>query len=243
MHFTDAIMSYAESTTSPILMVMLLAIVFALDPCLMLTNIAAIGYIGREVESKQKALLRGLYYTLGRTLSYGILGCVMIAFLQIGKSIHPIEIFIEHYGFHILIVFMITIGALLCLSDYIPWLKINFNKNLKQEHYKGNIGAFFLGIMLTLAFCPTNAVLFFGMMVPICSASSLGYTLPFLFSITTAIPVLIIAYLIAFSLNTIAKYYNQLQQFSKILKWLVGLSFIAIGIYLAINGVEHHHTH
>lgn len=241
MHYTDTLMNYAQSISSPVLMVAVLAIVFALDPCLLLTNIAAIGYIGREVENKRAILSRGLYYTLGRTLSYGLLGCTMIAFLQLGKSLHPIEEFVEHYGVMILTVFMILMGVLLCISDYIPWLNINLAKNVDQTRFKGKAGAFMLGVVLTFAFCPTNAILFFGMMVPVCSASKFGYALPFLFSATTAIPVLLIAYIIAFSINSIARYYNKVQLIGKILKWVVGTAFVIIGIYLAVNGVEHHH--
>lgn len=241
MHYPDTLMDYAQSISSPVLMVVVLAIVFALDPCLMLTNIAAIGYIGREVDDKRAILARGLYYTLGRTLSYGLLGCIMIAFLQLGKSLHPIEEFVEHYGVAILTVFMLLMGVLLCLSDYIPWLNINLAKNVDQTRFKGKLGAFLLGIVLTFAFCPTNAILFFGMMVPVCSASKFGYALPFLFSATTAIPVLLIAYLIAFSINSIARCYNKVQLIGKILKWVVGIAFIAIGIYLAVHGIGHHH--
>lgn len=237
----DTLMSYAESTSSPVLMVLILAVVFALDPCLMLTNIAAIGYIGREVDHRRSALFRGLWYTLGRTVSYGILGCIMIAFLQLGRSLHPIEEFVEHYGVYILTVFMILTGLLLCISEYIPWLGINMAKNIRQERFKGDVGAFLLGVVLTFAFCPTNAVVFFGMMVPVCAASTFGYALPFLFSATTAIPVLLIAYLLAFSINGIARYYDKVQTISRILKWAVGITFILIGVYLLANGVGHHH--
>ena len=241
MDYTDSLLSYAQSVSSPLIMVIILAIVFSLDPCLMLTNIAAIGYIGREVSDKRKALTQGLFYTLGRTLTYGLLGCVMISLLQVGKSVEPIEEFIEHHGNTIIAIFMIAMGALLCVSEYIPWLNINITRNVQQEHFKGSIGAFLLGAVLTFAFCPTNTVLFFGMMVPICSSSSMGYILPFIFAFTTAIPVIIISYILAFSLNSIGHYYDKIKVIGKVLKWIVAIAFIVIGIYMIISGGGHHH--
>lgn len=241
MHLHQSLMAFAENLSSPLLMVVVMAVVFALDPCLMLTNIAAIGYIGGNISDKKRVLFQGLYYTLGRTLTYGIIGCVMIAFLQVGKSVVPIQEFIEHYGNTIMVVFMIVMGVLLCVADYIPWLGFNLAKNVNQEHFKGGVGAFLLGAVLSFAFCPTNAMLFFGMLVPVCTASSMGYALPFVFSFTTAIPVIIIAIVMAFSLNSIARYYGKIQLVGKIVKRVVGIAFILIGIYLIFTGMGHHH--
>lgn len=243
MDITHQLIYYAQSITSPLVMVLVLAIVFALDPCLTLTNIAAIGYIGSNIDNKKKTLLQGLYYTLGRTLTYGILGCTMIAFLQMGKSLAPIKEFIEHYGNTIIIVFLIATGILICIADHIPGLNFNIAKNIKQERFKGAVGAFLLGAVLSFAFCPTNAVLFFGMMVPACSASNIGYILPFVFAFATAIPVIFIAIIMAFSLNSIARYYNRIQQIGRITKWIVGIAMVAIGITMICTGSPHEHEH
>lgn len=234
-----SLMHYAEGLSSPLLMVIVLGIVFALDPCLMLTNIAAIGYIGKEVGDKKSAFRKGLYYTLGRTIVYGILGVVLISFLNLGKSIHPIEHFFHEWGPVIVVPFMIIVGLLLCIADYVPFLRVNGVSNLDKQRFQGNIGAFLLGAVLTFAFCPTNAILFFGMMVPVCATSNFGYILPFVFAAVTALPVIAISYLVAFSLNSIGKYYNKLRQIGVVLRWVAGILLIIAGIYLAFHGLEH----
>lgn len=235
----DSLTHYAENLSSPLLMVMLLGLVFALDPCLMLTNIAAIGYIGKEVSSKRMAFIKGLFYTLGRTIVYGVLGLILIIFLNIGKSIHPIEHFFHEWGIWIVVPFMIITGILLCISDYVPFLKINGVSNLDKQKFQGNVGAFLLGAILTFAFCPTNAILFFGMMVPVCTTSNFGYLLPFVFAAVTALPVIAISYLVSFSLNSIGSYYNKLKQIGVILRYVAGILFVIAGIYLAFHGLDH----
>ena len=241
--------NYASNTSSPILMVLILGIVFALDPCLLLTNIAAIGYISRDVNDKKRSFICGLWYTFGRTICYGLLGVILIILLQAGTNISGFELFFEKWGTIIVTIFMIIMGLFLCFSDYIKLPQINIVKNIQQTSFHGSIGAFLLGAILTMAFCPTNAVLFFGMMVPICVVSSWGYILPFIFAATTAIPVIITSYIIAFSLNSIGKYYERLKQISKFMKIFTGVLFIVFGLimglqqYLGKGHHSHHHHH
>ena len=236
---------YASNTSSPVLMVIILGIIFALDPCLLLTNIAAIGYISKDINNNKQSFVCGLWYTLGRTICYGLLGVVLILLLQAGTNISGFENFFEKWGTIIVTVFMVLMGIFLCLSDYIKLPQINIVKNINHTSFHGSIGAFLLGAILTMAFCPTNAILFFGMMVPVCVVSPFGYLLPFIFAATTAIPIIITSYIIAFSLNSIGKYYEKLKQISKFMKIFVGVIFIIFGIIMGIQQYlgEGHHSH
>jgi threonine/homoserine/homoserine lactone efflux protein len=242
----DFLLEIINTTGSPFIMVILLALVFSFDPCPMLTNIAAIGYINQDVANKKQAFIKGLWYVFGRTAAYGCLGLAIIILLKIGGNINAIQRFLGEWGEMILIPFMILTGILMCIADYIPALKIGVNNvNVTDKSHRGRFGAFILGAVLSLAFCPTNAVIFFGMIVPIASASVWGYFLALVFAAVTAIPVLIIAWILAFSFESIGRYYDKIKLFGKWFKWIVGLLFIAIGIYLAIEyfngGEEHNH--
>ena len=53
-------------SASPWWITFLLAVVFALDPCAILTNIAAIGFVSRDLESHKRVFINGLWYTRGR---------------------------------------------------------------------------------------------------------------------------------------------------------------------------------
>ena len=242
----EELLELAGTTDSPFVMVILLALVFGLDPCPMLTNIAAIGYISQGTENRRQVFVKGLWYTLGRTLCYGLLGLAIIILLKLGGNISAVQHFLGEWGEVMLIPFMIVMGVLMCIADYIPGFKIGVNSaGMGEKARRGRWGAFILGAVLSLGFCPTNAVIFFGMMVPLSSASVWGYMLVFLFAAVTAIPVVAVAWILAFSFESIGRYYENMKRFGTWFRWIVGLLFIGIGIYLAAEhftgGHEHHH--
>ena len=163
----EELLELAGTTDSPFVMVILLALVFGLDPCPMLTNIAAIGYISQGTENRRQVFVKGLWYTLGRTLCYGLLGLAIIILLKLGGNISAVQSFLGEWGEVMLIPFMIVMGVLMCIADYIPGFKIGVNTaGMGEKAGRGRWGAFILGAVLSLGFCPTNAVIFFGIMMP-----------------------------------------------------------------------------
>ena len=53
-------------------------------------------------------------------------------------------------------------------------------------------------MLFALAFCPTSGVFYFGMLIPISASAEAGYLLPVLFAIATALPLLVVAWILAF---------------------------------------------
>ena len=49
----------------------------AISPCPLATNITALAYISKDVENKHTVFLNGLYYTLGRAITYTFLGPII----------------------------------------------------------------------------------------------------------------------------------------------------------------------
>ena len=80
-----------ESSTTPPLTAFLLGLLTALSPCPLATNIAAIGFIGKDIDDRRRIFRNGLLYTLGRTLSYTLLGIVLILILKKGSSMFGIQ--------------------------------------------------------------------------------------------------------------------------------------------------------
>ena len=85
-----------------------------------------------------------------------------------------------------------------------------------------------------MAFCPSSGVLYFGMLIPMSVTASAGWLLPVIYAIATALPVLIVAWIFAFSVQNIGKFYGKIQTIQKWLNLIVGLLFIAVGIYYCI---------
>ena len=244
----DNLLIAAKESQSPLLMALMLGLVFALDPCALLTNVAAIGYLGKDIQNKYKVFLNGMMYTLGRTLSYGILGYVLMLLLRSGRNVAAFEAFLDNYGTLLLIIFMFVMGVLLIIADYIPWFKSGISaQRLGNRLGQSGWGAFLLGVVLSLGFCPTNAVIFFGMLVPLSATAVSGALAPFVFAFATALPVILVAWIFSFSLQMIGGFYNSLKRIGVAVRWLVGLLFIGVAIYLAVTtywlGVDAHQHH
>ena len=109
--------SLLDSSTTPAVTAFLLGLLTALSPCPLATNIAAIGYIGKHIESRKGVFVQGLLYTLGRTIAYTLLGVVLIAILRSGASVFGIQKFIATYGELILPPALLLIGLFMLFGN------------------------------------------------------------------------------------------------------------------------------
>ena len=87
-----------DSSTTPVLTAFLLGLLTAISPCPLATNIAAIGYIGKDIEDRRRVFLSGLLYTAGRIVAYTVLGVVLILLVRRGASMFGIQEFIGTWG-------------------------------------------------------------------------------------------------------------------------------------------------
>jgi len=106
---------------------------------------------------------------------------------------------------------------------------------MESRANKGFWGVLLLGIVFALAFCPYSGVLYFGMLIPMTISSASGLYLPIVFAIATGIPVIIFAWLIAFSVGSIGGVYNKMKTFELWFRRAVALLFIGVGIYYLVN--------
>jgi len=165
----------AAESTVPVLTAFFLGVMAAIGPCTMATNFAAIAYIGRKVSDRKFAILASLLYSLGRMVSYSIIGVLIIG---IGLEVPGVNAFLEDVGTYVLGPLMIIAGVLMLLAD-----RISFGGGggrltalgSKVSNW-GLWGAFLMGVIFALAFCPYSAVLFFVTMIPMAMASTGGIT-------------------------------------------------------------------
>lgn len=223
-----------DSSTTPALTAFLLGLLTAVSPCPLATNIAAIGFIGRNVESRRRIFLNGLLYTLGRIIAYTVLGIVLILILREGASLFGIQKFIGRYGELILGPALLLIGLFMLFGSRLRLPSIGFSGNGEGLARKGGFGALLLGMLFAMAFCPTSGVLYFGMLIPMSATAAAGYLLLVLFAVATALPVLIVAWILAFSVQRIGSFYGRMRTVQKWLNRIVGGIFVGIGIYYCI---------
>ena len=228
----EILQTWLENSSLPIFTAFLLGLLTAISPCPLATNIAAIGYISKDVVNQKHIFRKGLLYTLGRIVSYTLLGIVLIIILKEGSSLFGIQKFIGKYGEMILGPALLIIGFFMLFGSKLPLPKFGFSgRGGEKVAKKGGWGALLLGMLFAMAFCPTSGVFYFGMLIPMAALETGGYLLPVVFAIATALPVIIVAWILAFSVQSIGSFYGTMQTVQKWLNWIVGGLFLAIGLY------------
>ena len=82
-----------DNSTTPVLTACVLGLLTAISPCPLATNIAAIGYLSKDVENKNRVLWNGLLYTIGSTIAYTLLAWALLLLLDGGASIFGVQRF------------------------------------------------------------------------------------------------------------------------------------------------------
>jgi len=227
----DWLQTLLDNSSTPVLTAFLLGLLTALSPCPLATNIAAIGFIGKDIENRKRVFRNGLLYTLGRILSYTLLGTVLIMILKEGSSMFGIQKAIGTWGELVLGPLLLVIGLFMLFGDKLNLPKFGFNGNAEGLARKGGWGALLIGVLFALAFCPTSGVFYFGMLIPMSATAIAGYLLPVVFAIATALPVLAVAWILAFSVQQMGNFYGRMQKVQKWMNLIVGVVFILVGIY------------
>ena len=83
-----------------------------------------------------------------------------------------------------------------------------------------------------LVFCPTSAMLFFGMLIPMSTVESGGYLLPVVYAIATSLPVLAAAWIVVYSVQSLGKVMGKIAIFQFWLNRFVAILFVLVGLYL-----------
>lgn len=223
-----------DNSSMPILTASSLGLLTALSPCPLATNITAIGFISHNIENRYCIFRNGLLYTLGRIFAYTFLGIILINILKEGTSLFGVQRFISKYSELFIGPALFVIGLFILFSHLLSLPSFGFKGNGERLMKYGGWGSFLLGILFALTFCPTSGMFYFGMLIPMSATSTAGYLLPIAFAIASALPVLLIAWFLAFSVQHISKIYGRMQIMQKCLNIAVGLLFTAVGIYYCI---------
>lgn len=217
----------------PMLAAFVLGLMTAISPCPLATNITATAYLSKNITEKRKVLLSGVFYTLGRMFSYTTLGFVF----YFGASQFKIAKLLQGIGGAWLGVALVIAGIL--MLDIIK-LNIPLFEKLKpkvnEEKQKGGYwNAFIMGVAFALAFCPFSGVIYFGVLIPMTIAAPSGLLLPPIFSIATGLPVIIIAWILAYSMANIGKFYSSMQGLEKWFRRVIAALFIVVGVYYIVT--------
>ncbi len=220
-----------ENSTMPWLSALVLGLMTAISPCPLATNITAIGFISKDIENRKRVFVNGLLYTFGRAISYMAIALI----IYFGADQFKFSGFFQRYGEKIVGPLLILIG--LFMLDII---KINFpgvtglTSKMETKTKWGYFDAILLGIIFALAFCPYSGVLYFGMLIPLTVASASGLYLPMVFALATGIPVILFAWILAFSVSSVGGAYHKMKNFEIWFRRIIAILFIGVGIYYVV---------
>jgi cytochrome c-type biogenesis protein len=117
-------------------------------------------------------------------------------------------------------------------------------------------GALPLGVLFAVSFCPTSAAWFFGLLALMMGSEAgavttilakIGITLPgtslpgsivvlpVVYGIGTALPVILVAFLLAYSARSVGKTYDVLSKIEWWARQVTGWLFIAIGVHFTLK--------
>lgn len=182
-----------------LLTALLLGLLVALNPCQLAINVSALTWIDKR-RSGAPLLRDGVVYVVGRTLTYTLLGWVLMALLKFGLSIDAVQALLSR-GESLLPWLLVALGI------WLIWRALHHHSHCHVHdehcHHSGDVmqrsgkaGNLALGLALALVFCPESAVMYFGMMLPLGVSSGWGGWLePPLFALAAAAPVVLLAWL------------------------------------------------
>ncbi|MBK7028964.1 MAG: sulfite exporter TauE/SafE family protein [Bacteroidales bacterium] len=224
----DFLQNLIDQSTFPFLTAFLLGLMTAISPCPLATNITALAYISKDVENKRTVFFNGLYYTLGRALTYTILGTIIF----LGASKFHVSRAVQANGEKWIGPLLIIIGIFMLGVIRLPGSSGSYMQRLADKVKIGSRwGALLLGMVFALAFCPYSGVLYFGMLMPMVLSQTSGLMLLPDFAIATGLPVILLSYILAYSLGGIGKFYNKLKTFEVWFRRIVAVLFILTGFY------------
>ena len=219
-----------SNSSLPFVSALVLGLLTAISPCPLATNITAIGYIGKDLANRNRVFYNGLMYTLGRTVSYTLLALILF----LGADQFRISGVFQQYGEKIIGPLLIVIGILM-----LGIISLNFpafskvTERFQNKSRFNYLDVFLLGVIFALAFCPYSGVLYFGMLIPLTISTS-GLHLPVVFAIATGIPVILFAWLIAYTISGMGNLYKRIRSFESWFRRVVAILFIGTGVYYVI---------
>ena len=228
----DFLTNLLDNSSMPWLTALILGLMTAISPCPLATNITAIGFISKDLDNRNRVFFNGLFYTLGRAITYTLIPLI----IYFGADQFKFSGFFQQYGEKIIGPLLLLIGIFM-----LDIIRINFpgfgrlSEKMEKRKTWRYIDAVLLGIVFALAFCPYSGVLYFGMLVPLTVSSTSGLYLPIVFALATGIPVIIFAWVLAYTVSGIGGLYNKIKIFELWFRRVIAILFIIVGGYYIIR--------
>src|SRR5919106_3571360 len=174
---SEPLTTWSQRLNIPVLTALLLGLLGSTAPCQLTTNASAMALVAQRLADVRGAWRMALAYTAGKVVVYTLLGSLILGLgLQLDLATIPVAIWARKaLGPLMLLIGLYLVGAFrlnVSLGQRLSrWLEV-------RMPHEGMQGTFALGLVFSLAFCPTLFWLFFGLLIPLALASQGGGSFP-----------------------------------------------------------------
>ncbi|MFN8178334.1 MAG: aromatic aminobenezylarsenical efflux permease ArsG family transporter [bacterium] len=210
-----------------------LGVLTALSPCPLMSNVAAISFLGRDVRSPRRVLAAGACYSIGRALTYVVIAMLVVSSLL---SVPSLSFFLQNRMNEILGPLLVVVGIAILLAPRFVSPTWRVGEGLaRRVAGHGALGATALGVLFALSFCPVSAGLFFGGLVPLAIGAGSRVVLPAAFGLGTALPVVLFALLVALAAGKIGRAFHAASRVERVARPATGVVFALAGAWLTLR--------
>ncbi len=204
-----------------------------LHPCPLATNTATLGLLLALHRTTARPLLAVLIFMAAEILTFIVLAILIAAS---ALKVAPVAVFLQTY------IRQLT-GPVLILSGMILTGLLQLGRSGRHavipvekwiSRY-GHSGAFLLGMLAALSFCPFSAAMFFGVLIPLAVAQNMVITLPCFYGAGVALPLVLLAVILS-KASVFLKDKSRIFLFAgKNQQKLLGSILIVSGIYFSLH--------
>lgn len=210
-----------------------LGILTSVSPCPMATNIAAVSFVSKRLNSTRHVFVTGALYTAGRSVTYLALGIIISSSLLAAPHLSHV---LQKYMNQMLGPVLILVGMVLVELIQLRSRGIADAESLqKRVEVMGIWGAPLLGAAFAASFCPISAAFFFGSLIPLAVRTSSIFLVPLVYGVGTGLPVLVFSVLVGAGGKTLSNAFTGVVAFEKWARIATGSIFILVGIYYCIT--------
>jgi cytochrome c-type biogenesis protein len=218
----------ADSIALPAAAAVIFGLIGATSPCQLTTNLGALAYAAGRA-GRGRAFGLTLAYVAGKVTVYTLVGAaVVLAGLQLqAVSIPVVLIARKALGPLMIVVGLVLVGV------WRPRFSIGqrLAARLGGGAGPGVPGAYLLGLVFAVAFCPTLFWLFFGLTIPLALKTAGGWSFPGLFAIGSSLPLLAVAALVTAGAGAIEGLVGSIGRLERPLRIAAAVVMVIAGLH------------
>lgn len=223
-------MNMSKAVNMPILAAFLIGVLGSTAPCQITTNLGAIGFIAKEGIDRKALLKNVIRYALGKVAVFLLYGVLITLFnIELQKVSIPIFSVVRKFmGIFVILIGLYILGVINLKGSVGNALADNseaYMKKLPKLH-----PSFKMGVLFSLAFCPTLFWLFFGLVVPLSIKSTIGVIFPVFFALGTLVPLAAVILAICFGKNKATVDVKSVRKYQKFFRITGGVVLVVLGV-------------